>query len=284
MKCGRWEALAILLSDVRWTVRRVEVGGWVGLKTDFELLLTCNSYAEFADMREVSKVLERNWSEVSRDERLLAYCIQKNLTEEQRRKKYIALYIDRMIMRLSLPLPSPRLKLLGLQDSREVSVLPHSSNSCLSHMHFSPSSGKAIVGNIENISVRSVSAQKELCSIQIWPIIGTCSIGCVAISADGSLIVSGHSNGTFQQWDEGGGGSVGVLIDSHSDNVTCIAISKDNSTIIARSDDKTLDLWDAKNCTPKGRAMINRNEVACVASCEGKSMIVSGSRDKTVML
>ena len=37
VKGGCGQELANLLSDVRWTLRRIQIGGWLSLKTDFEL-------------------------------------------------------------------------------------------------------------------------------------------------------------------------------------------------------------------------------------------------------
>ncbi len=248
MKCGRTQALANLLSDVRWTRRRVEVGGWLALKIDFELLLEHINQSEAADIRLVYEVLERHWSEVSRDRQLLTYYIGGSLSGEERMNKFTAQYTNSMKRYLSRPLLVPRWKFLGPQDSRELSLLTCHNYALPVFMDFSHSADIAVVGDVEKIFLWSVSAQKEL-----WSVSMESEVCCAAFSANRKLIVSGHLNGTFQVWDTKSAESVGVQVEAHSDVVSCVAINKDGSTIVTGSRDKTLRLWDAKNGEPKDK-------------------------------
>ncbi len=103
-------------------------------------------------------------------------------------------------------------------------------------MDFSSSANEAVVGSGDRISMWSVSAQKELGSISLPKIFPEKSLlHCVAISANGKLIVSGQTNGDFTRWDGESGKAVGARIETHSSIVTCIAISKDGSTIVTGS-------------------------------------------------
>ncbi len=235
VKCGQRETLANLLSDVRWTLRRVEVGGWLGLKMDFELMF---EGSDSADMRQVYGVLKRHWSEVSKDERFLAYYIGGSLSGRKRKNKYTELCIDSMIDHLSRPFLVSRCKFLGAEDNRELSLLVCRRRSIYEPLtDFSCSRDIAVLGTSDEISVWSLCAQKELCWIGL-PSEGS-TLNRVSISAIGELIVSGHGDGTVLQWDAGSGEPVGVRVKAHSEWVNCLAISKDGSTIVTGSFDKT---------------------------------------------
>ena len=276
---GRRQALANLLSDVRWTLRRVEIGGWVALKMDFELLLEERRYAEFADVRKVYEILEGHWSAISKEERFLSYYIGGSLSAEERKNKYTALYIDSMMRYLSRPFLVPRSKFLGRQ---EVSLLTCLSKRNFMLMDFSRSTDIAVVGILNQISVWSVSAQEQLCSFSLRSLPENSVLICLEVSANGRLIVSGHSDGTYRLWDADSGEQVGDEVQAHRDSLTCVVISKDGSTIVTGSKDKTSRLWNARNSKPIGTPMNHENEVTCVVICESGSMVVSGSMDGTV--
>ncbi len=280
VKCGQRQALATLLSDVRWTLRRVDVGGWLGLKMEFELLLADSDYA---DIWQVYEALKRHWFEVSRDDRFLTYYIGGSLSDRERENKYTAMYIDSMTDHLSRPFLAPRSKFLETEDSREMSLMACRWRSTSNiFMGFSRSTGIAVSGAGDKISVWSANAQKKLCSFSVPFVARGCEISSIAISANGELIMSGHNDGTFMQWDVGSGEPVGVRINAHGKRVTCLAISKDGSTIVTGSLDKTLRLWNAKNGEPKGLPMHYEHWVNCVAICESRSLIVSGSGNGAV--
>ena len=108
----------------------------------------------------------------------------------------------------------------------------------------------AVVGTGKQISLWSVTAQRQL-----WSQTAKSYVHCVAVSANGRLIVSGHSNGTFQLWDTMSAEPVRLQVEAHSDNVTLVAISKDGSKIITGSNGMTLRFWNARNGEPKGCPM-----------------------------
>ncbi len=280
VKCGQRQALATLLSDVRWTLRRVDVGGWLALKIDFELLLGDRYYA---DLKQIYEALKGHWSEVSKDERFLTYYIGGSLSGRERKNKYTTMYIESMADHLSRPFLVPQSKFLIPEDSREMYVLvcPRKSNGEVL-MDFSHSTGIVVSGAWDEVSVWSVCAQKRLRSFRLPCVTRGSKLSCVAISSNGELILSGHEDGTFKLWDAGSDEPVGVEVEAHSKGVTCLAISKDGSTIASSSSDKTLRLWNANNCEPKGMPMNHEDEVICVAICGNGSFIVSGSRNGTV--
>ena len=280
VKCGQRQALVNLLSDVRWTIRRVDVGGWLALEIDFQLLLADSDYA---DMRQVYEGLKRQWFEVSKEKRFLGYFIGGSLSGRERKNKYTAMYIDSITKYLSRPFLVPRCKFLGAEDSREMSLMAcrwRSRDDLF--MDFSRSTGIVVLGAGDKISLWSAYAQKKLSSFSLPFVTRGCKLSCVAISANGELIVSGHNDGTFMQWDGVSGELVRVKVKAHGGCVTCLAISKDDSTIVTGSLDGTLRLWNAKNGDPKGIPMHNEDWVNCLAICESGSLIVSASRSGTV--
>ena len=279
VKCSERQALANLLSDARWTLRRVDVGGWLALQIDFQLLLRDSAYA---DVSQVYEVLKRHWCEVSEDKRFLGYVIGGSLSVKDHKNKYTAMYIDSMTEHLSRPFLVPRSKFLGAQDSREMSLMDcRWFSSGIMPMVFSRSTGIAVLGAVDKISVWSAYAQKKLSSF-ILPDTWECELSCLAVSANGELIVSGHSDGSFIGWDAVSGNPVGVRVGAHSKRVTCLAISEDGSTIVTGSYDRSVRMWDAKNGEPKGILMKHEDGVMSVAICESGSLIVTGLFDGTV--
>ena len=278
----RCEALANLLSDVRWTLRRVEVGGWLALQMDMELLFATSDCDKFEDLRQVYEVLKRYWSEVSRDERSLTYYMLGSLSGEEQKKKYTALYINTMMRYLSRPFLAPRSKFLGPQDNRELSCLEYFGLRLGFQIGFSHWRDIAFMGNSSSMLLWSVIAQKKLRSISIFPTFTKLPFSYLAISANGKLIVSGHFDGTFIRLDVESGEPVGVSVKAHEGCMTCVAISDNASVIVTGSIDGTLRLWNGKSGKPKGKLMNQKNIVSCVVICESRSMIVSGSEDGTV--
>ncbi len=277
VKCARTQALANLLSDVRWTIRRIEVGRWLPLKMDYELLFARSDDAEVQDIRQVCEVLERHWSAALKDENLLMYYIGGSLSAKERKKRNTALYMNSMTRFLSRPFLAPRSKFLGLVDSRELSVLIYERYPNSLCMDFSRSTDKAVVCEGMQISVCSISTQKEVSSFRSRP-----ALSCIAIKANGSLVVAGHCDGTLMRWDAQSGEAIGIEIEAHNGWVKCIAIGEEGSIIATGSTDKTVCLWGAMEGKPKSIPMNHEDEVTCVAICENGSMIVFGSMNGTV--
>ncbi|KAG9021487.1 POC1 centriolar protein A [Tulasnella sp. JGI-2019a] len=84
-------------------------------------------------------------------------------------------------------------------------------------------------------------------------------VRCVAVSPDGTTIISGSGDKTLHLWDAKSGAPVGKAMQGHTKSVTCVAVSPDGTTIASGSDDKTLCLWDAKNGVPIGKQVFSGN-------------------------
>ena len=66
-----------------------------------------------------------------------------------------------------------------------------------------------------------------------------------AMAPDGSVVVSGSSDGTLKVWDAGSGVELATL-EGHTDRVTSCAVSPDGSFIVSGSADRTVKVWDAR--------------------------------------
>ncbi|MET3606147.1 hypothetical protein ABIC99_003983, partial [Sphaerotilus sulfidivorans] len=119
----------------------------------------------------------------------------------------------------------------------------------------------------------------------VWVHEASSSIIAVAISPDGSRIVSGSEDNTLRLWDARSGNPIGEPLKGHSSSVSSVAFSPDGSRIVSGSEDNTLRLWDARSGNPIGDPLKGHsNSVSSVAFNRDGSRIVSGSRDSTLRL
>jgi len=72
------------------------------------------------------------------------------------------------------------------------------------------------------------------------------SVRSVAISPDGSRIVSGPPDKAIRVWDAETNKALGAPLLGHADYVQSVAISPDGSRIVSGSHDKTIRVWDAE--------------------------------------
>jgi WD40 repeat protein len=66
----------------------------------------------------------------------------------------------------------------------------------------------------------------------------------VAISRDGTCIVSGSNDKTVKVWDAATGKEV-LSLKGHTGQVRSVAISSDGKRIVSGSEDHTVKVWDA---------------------------------------
>ena len=104
----------------------------------------------------------------------------------------------------------------------------------------------------------------------------TNAVNTVAISRDGSQIVSGSDDNTVRVWDAGSG-ELRHTLEGHTGLVRTVAISRDGSQIVSGSDDKTVRVWDART----GEYMIGihlEGTIFSVAiSPDGRRIIAGGA-------
>ncbi|KAG0701505.1 quinon protein alcohol dehydrogenase-like superfamily [Suillus ampliporus] len=115
----------------------------------------------------------------------------------------------------------------------------------------------------------------------------TGSVQSIAISSDGSHIVSGSYDQTIRVWDAETGEVLGSPLQGHTSSVMSVAISPDGNRIVSGSDDKTIRVWDAETSTAEalgGALQGHTDSVNSVAISPDGHHIVSGSSDKTVWM
>lgn len=107
----------------------------------------------------------------------------------------------------------------------------------------------------------------------------------VAISPDGSRLVSGSDDKTLRIWDARSGRPTSEPLAGHGEAVNVVAFSPDGSLILSGSDDKTLRLWNARTGQPHGAPLIGHTSsvTTAVFSADG-SRIASAGDDKEVRM
>jgi WD40 repeat protein len=111
------------------------------------------------------------------------------------------------------------------------------------------------------------------------------TVRAVAVSNDGSRIVSGGLDGTVRIWDEVGGMEVGEPRRGHEGGVFSVAISSDGSSIVSGGLDGMVRLWDTASGKSVGKSLCGRgSRVHSVAFSADGSRVVSGGTDCTVRI
>ena len=109
------------------------------------------------------------------------------------------------------------------------------------------------------------------------------AITSVAISPDGTLIVSASHDRTVRIWDLNAGTLIGKPLEGHDRYVNSVVFSPDGTKIASGSDDKTIRLWSVKTQVMIGKPLEGHSDhvTSVVFSCDG-TFIVSGSWDETI--
>ena len=108
-------------------------------------------------------------------------------------------------------------------------------------------------------------------------------VNSVALSQDGSQVVSGSWDGMLRIWNVTTGG-VEAELKGHTDWVTSVAFSQDGSRVISGSRDKTVRIWNATTGGLEAKLKGHTVEVTSVAFSQDGSRVISGSKDKTVRI
>jgi WD40 repeat protein len=107
-------------------------------------------------------------------------------------------------------------------------------------------------------------------------------IWSMAISSDGSRIVSGSRDRTMRVWDGQTFEELGIC--EHENEVNSVTFSPDNSLIAVGSDDYTVWIWDARSLGKIARLAGHENVVTSVAFFPDGTRIASASWDCTVRI
>ena len=111
----------------------------------------------------------------------------------------------------------------------------------------------------------------------------TGSVEALAVSRDGSTLISGAADGTLRVWDIGAGRTAKTLT-GHTGPILCVALAADGHRAVSGSEDRTIRVWDLED----GRALhVVREHMGAVhgiaLSPDGQT-IASISEDRTVRL
>ena len=264
--------LEALLNDVRWTLRRYEMGGWAALDMDFRRLLGVQTDLEENRVYKLHTLLKRCWYHLSSERSLFAFNIFGHLSERERRGKNYLQYLRSVTEYFPSPWLYPMKKCVGPEDSREQSQWNIGAR--ISDLAVAWSSNRVVIASDSGIHVWSLTRQEELFKIAEVA-------RCVAISEDGKLIASGHRDGTVRRWNGVTGDAVGEPTSGHTKAVWSIAMR--GNLIVSGSSDKSLYRWNASTGAASGGTLQgHEGSVLSIAiSADGK-LIVSGSTDKTI--
>ena len=270
---GCWTGLEALVSDVRWTLRRFEMGGRSGLDTDFKRLREVLSSPDKGHMHKLHLLIKRSWHWLRRDQTLFAYEVFGYLSRQERQSKYVSEYLESVTKHFPSPWLRPMTKCIVPEDSREQSRWNIERN--IFDLAVSWLSDRAVIASDSGIHLWSISLQEEL--FEIPTDTEECALS-VSLSEDAKTIVSGHRNGTVRRWNAHTGESVGLPISVQLGSICCVAIR--GNLIVSGSNNYLLNRWNAFTGEATGDALWgHENEVCSIAiSADGK-LIVSGSLD-----
>ncbi len=106
----------------------------------------------------------------------------------------------------------------------------------------------------------------------------TRDVNAIAISPDGSLVVSASDDHTIRFWSTATGAPIGEPLQGHTNAVTAVAFSPDGMCIASGSQDNTVRLWSAKKSVAIGEALSGHEDrVTSVAFSPDGTRVVSGS-------
>ena len=116
---GCWTELEALVCDVRWTLRRFEMGGWSGLDLDFKRLFARQSGIEKEEIRKLQVLVKRCWDWLRQDWSLFAFNVFGHLSKQERLTKNVSEYLNSVTEHFPSPWLCPMTKCIGPEDCRE---------------------------------------------------------------------------------------------------------------------------------------------------------------------
>lgn len=108
-------------------------------------------------------------------------------------------------------------------------------------------------------------------------------VKAVAISKDGTMLISGGEDGQLIEWDANTGKEIRRL-DGNSGGITSLAVDSNTGALLSGSMDGTLILWGLQTGNLLRRFSGPGSPVTSVAISTGKPLIVTGYKDGTVIL
>ncbi len=106
----------------------------------------------------------------------------------------------------------------------------------------------------------------------------TSGVLSVAVSSDGSALVSASDDKTIKVWDL----RTGACLRTLEGHAVSVALSGDGSTLVSASNDKTIKVWDLSTGACLRTLEGHTNSVNSVALCGDGITLASGSDDSTI--
>jgi len=140
-------------------------------------------------------------------------------------------------------------------------------------LKLSPDSSIIAVGGWRNkVYIADVTSTSPVVKCELK----TSAMACTALcfSADGSILYTGHNNGTVFAWDWNNQTVVHTM-EGHSGYCNCIAVSADGSKLWSGGEDKTVRVWDAKEANQLEMKEMG-SSIKCIAACPTQDWVVAG--------
>ncbi|MGH3568259.1 MAG: P-loop NTPase fold protein [Pseudonocardia sp.] len=107
----------------------------------------------------------------------------------------------------------------------------------------------------------------------------------VAVTPDGTQIVTGGADGTARIWDRASGQQVGAALTGHTSSVLAVAVTPDSTQIVTGGADGTARIWDRASGQQVGAALTGHTRsVWAVAVTPDGAQIVTGGADGTIRI
>ncbi|KAL0958686.1 hypothetical protein HGRIS_014017 [Hohenbuehelia grisea] len=131
--------------------------------------------------------------------------------------------------------------------------------------------------HIPQLSAQGISVHNRTIFVISTP------VKCVALSPNGSHIISGSDDKTIRVWDAASGELAMPPLTGHTAQITSVAFSPDGSRIVSASSDKTVRVWNAASREPAMPPLTGHTRgITSVGFSPDGRRIVSASCDKTI--
>lgn len=135
--------------------------------------------------------------------------------------------------------------------------------------------GRALLATERIIRLWDLDSGTAVCAFEGH----TATVTCLAITADGTHVVSGSADGTVRVWRSDSGSEVCRIL-AHADRISSICVLGD-TLLLSGSRDGTLRLWDLRS-GEKVRSFLARGRVSAVGATADGRWIAAGLPDGTL--